>query len=60
MNELKRCPFCGGKAEILEWKNQIPQEVWFVGCNNEGCYLSRPRGIHGNKQNAIDLWNKRA
>ena len=51
-DELKPCPFCGGKA-ILDETNE--NEV-FVGCYD--CYAHT--GLYCYKQDAIDVWNKRA
>lgn len=40
--ELKPCPFCGGKAELREMKNEIPfscgyRNIFFVICQYCGC-----------------------
>jgi len=38
MSDLKRCPFCGSKAEYLETSDPIP--LCFVKCTGENgpCY----------------------
>jgi Lar family restriction alleviation protein len=55
-NELKPCPFCGGRVEII--KNHLYGTV--VGytpyCQKCGCELKQ----YGSKQNAEKAWNRRA
>lgn len=58
-NELKPCPFCGGKAELSAagWKCKDKQERYIVRC--EKCWTSRctmPKHLN----RAIALWNERA
>ena len=51
MTELKRCPFCGGKAELRVYS----AELQFVQCVD--CLSSSTAFMTGNE--AIDAWNKR-
>lgn len=63
-NELKPCPFCGGKAMIM----QLPvgsksQGLYTVGCIEDSmCFghLSHVSMVFVSKQTAADTWNKRA
>lgn len=52
--ELKACPFCGGKAETV----QFTKKRWTVECFADGCGA----GIisQGDMQTAIAAWNNRA
>jgi Lar family restriction alleviation protein len=52
--ELKACPFCGGKAETV----QFTRKRWTVECFADGCGA----GIisQGDMQTAIAAWNTRA
>jgi len=52
--ELKACPFCGGKAETV----QFTRKRWTVECLADGCGA----GIisQGDMQTAIAAWNTRA
>jgi len=52
--ELKDCPFCGSKAELIE-----SIRPW-ISCTNKDCYPTRGdnRGLV-TKQMVIDEWNKR-
>lgn len=55
--ELKPCPFCGGKAVMISYS-----EFAFIQCEN--CECRTPR-IDANaqfcaKDRAIELWNRRA
>ena len=52
MDELKPCPFCGGKAEIAS----LSKIAIGVFCNK----CSAEIGIYRTKQEAIEAWNRRA
>jgi Lar family restriction alleviation protein len=50
MDKLKKCPFCGGEAELdLFYKTPLVQ------CKDCGVESA----MYDNKQQAIDAWNKR-
>lgn len=48
MNELRPCPFCGGKAHIMRGGHWIACE----DCQSESGYCST-------KEEAIEAWNRR-
>ena len=56
--ELKRCPFCGGKPYLVEDTSYM-NSIWNIGCNNYKCkmvvYLDDPTV----KKKAISAWNWR-
>ena len=53
MAELKPCPFCGGKAEILVFEG----ERVYIECKRHCCEQAI---IYPNKELAIEAWNRRA
>jgi len=62
MEELKPCPFCGGKAELYEseaynLKTETKEKDirWFVMC--EQCTALTCGAL---KKKAIEAWNRRA
>lgn len=59
MEELKRCPFCGGEAELLivpgYFKQGLSSSGWIVKCLN-GCCNQMP---HASDHDAIEAWNRR-
>jgi Lar family restriction alleviation protein len=70
-NELKNCPFCGGKAMLIT--NHISKYPYsYVICtkcevttkrhivNNEFFEISRDEAAERSKQEATDTWNRRA
>lgn len=56
MDDLKPCPFCGGKAVLIE---SIPAQVFKVECMNTSCYCFSTSIIFSSKSNAIEAWNRR-
>lgn len=55
MDELKPCPFCGGKARVKDYGNG---ETFRVVCENYLCPAES--FIYHTAQEAIDWWNRRA
>ena len=54
MNELKPCPFCGGKAEIVSMG--VDRQVSVVLCEECGGGTM----LKETEAEAIDAWNRRA
>lgn len=54
--ELKPCPFCGGKAEILKMAS-FGKELFTVSCCTGGC-MANISWVVG-KTTAIAAWNRR-
>lgn len=56
---LKPCPFCGGKATVM----QIPDsDLWTVGCDDElMCWgnINHIAMVFCTKENAQKAWNRR-
>lgn len=54
MIEVKKCPFCGGEAELIKIKSNFPyiHGVWCIGCN---CRTS----FEKSEEIAIEKWNNR-
>ena len=55
VDELKPCPFCGGKA-ILDWYI-LPKYECVIFCRV--CSLEFGRYLGRNKEEAIEAWNRR-
>lgn len=51
--KLKRCPFCGKKAELRHTKDGFS----YVVCANDGCYCRTDGCL--NDTEAIKMWNRR-
>lgn len=62
MNNLKPCPFCGGKAIIARTKKTLRNQ-YAVSCVNSRCIaerLSNPFVMHFlTETEAIEAWNRR-
>jgi hypothetical protein len=54
MNEIKNCPFCGSKAEIIGECDM----VW-IKCTNYDCQSQRI-GRFDEPEDAIKDWNERS
>jgi len=50
--ELKPCPFCGGKAKII--KDPIK-----IGCTNNNCMICVHTIPNLQLEDAIEAWNRR-
>lgn len=59
-NNIKNCPFCGSKAELMIRTGQSDKEYYDVKCTKKGCYLEEGADWYfDTKQEVVDLWNKR-
>ena len=58
MEQLKPCPFCGGKAQIFtdDEMGYLGNNQYLVKCENCLCGT----GHYNNPECAIEAWNKRA
>ena len=54
MNELKQCPFCGGKAETIKG---FIAGVTMIVCNN--CKATVSFGGREARDKTIQAWNRR-
>ena len=54
-DELKPCPFCGGKALI--WGS--PMGGYIFGCDNIECFTSLNKSCTDTHDEAVDQWNTR-
>ena len=64
MTELRKCPFCGGKATVINLYGTIyfGKRRWYVVCLDCGLsftYGLTYGGLHTTKQRCVDDWNKR-
>lgn len=59
MEELKKCPFCGGEAEVSFYKST---ESWYVECalSKGSCATIPCTYPYSTKEEAIEAWNRRA
>ena len=57
MNEIKKCPFCGGEATLTNKlsKDEYGQRLWNVCCF--GC--ANRTSSYWDKEIAIEAWNTR-
>ncbi len=68
MEELKRCPFCGGEATYREFvitgnnSEGFNGKRFLVSCKNRGCYLRDEEQYDRGylyEDDAVKAWNKR-
>lgn len=57
MNELKPCPFCGGKAKVIRSHVCLDNKYYAV-CENDNCQAAICVDSE-TREKAIELWNKR-
>ena len=58
MTKLKRCPFCGGEAEIIRYGVNKKSMLYIPHCKNEYCQGYAGRAYESEKL-AISMWNTR-
>ena len=59
MEELRECPFCGGEAEVIDWRwGGIG--YWRVECTAVDCPTNPRTARHRSEAKAIEAWNTRA
>lgn len=57
MEELKRCPFCGRAAKIINYKDM---KYKTVKCMNMMCIACDIEPTFDTIEEAIEAWNRRA
>lgn len=61
MEQLKPCPFCGGKAEVVPHKFfSEALKAWKVDCYVVECKNCHTAQYWGTEKQAIEAWNRRA
>lgn len=53
--ELKKCPFCGGEAEVYEQKHREYPSTYYVRC--KGFCIKQQD--YNEKSRAVFAWNRR-
>lgn len=57
MAELKPCPFCGGEAKIVTYRNEYSRiNPTLVGCS----VCKTQTALYDKRKEAIKAWNRRA
>lgn len=62
MNELKTCPFCGGRAEMRSLMRSLKMgfyggKIYWVRCIECCAEINNPKPV---EEDAIKDWNRRA
>lgn len=57
MEELKKCPFCGGDASLYTHTDLQKRVYYYVECNN--CLISPSTYYERDKEEVINVWNTR-
>lgn len=60
MDELKTCPFCGGKAMLIANRYRHEQTTFFVKCSNSECPVIPETYEMESIASVIANWNRRA
>jgi len=60
-DQLKPCPFCGGKPEVYsdwELEHSIGERTYWIMCNNDGCHVQVfLDNEYSSKESAAKAWN---
>jgi Lar family restriction alleviation protein len=57
---LKKCPFCGGEAELYPVEMRDGSEMWAVSCANEEDPVRALTNLFDTELEAVTAWNRRA
>ena len=57
-DEVKHCPFCGGKEIVIDKYQHQAGERFRIFCT--GCMAMIDPGYAQNKHTVIEMWNKRS
>ena len=69
MTELKKCPFCGCNAGVLEYRRLHGPTLYKIACNSKKCRGHDSTGSVGawlengwreSREEAAELWNRRS
>lgn len=61
MEELKECPFCGEKAQLVRFEDKEKGQTWFgVRCKNYDCIANDISPEYGYEHRAVACWNRRS
>ncbi len=58
--QLKPCPFCGGKPELCDCVSWDGRLGFYVRCNDCHVESGRYTGAGSDRQDVTEAWNKRA
>ncbi len=56
MADLKKCPFCGGEAELVEQKHREYASTYYVSCKMCNCKSIERMNVDA----ILEAWNNRA
>lgn len=67
LHELKRCPFCGELAKVLQLPfcpESILSRMWLIGCDGKNgsiCpgYIYKCAPFYVTREQAVEYWNRR-
>ena len=57
--KLKRCPFCGGDAELDDKSYSFGKDEAVIQCSGSDCEVIPTTHYYLDKEKAIKAWNKR-
>ena len=62
MNELKPCPFCGGKADMItnDGRTKAEKLRYHPCCHNQQCIMFVGGIWFNTEKEAIEAWNRRS
>ncbi len=60
--ELKPCPFCGDKADMIENSGRVKNQPksFHPCCHNRECIMFIGAQWYNSEKEAINAWNRRA
>lgn len=59
MTELKPCPFCGERPNVITWFRPDKPAMYQIQCENQFCEIQPMTFYHTNKAVVVRKWNRR-
>lgn len=57
--DLKPCPFCGGRPNVITWFRPDKTEMYQIQCGSQFCNIQPMTAYHTNKAVVVREWNRR-
>jgi rRNA maturation protein Nop10 len=58
LQKLRKCPFCGGEADMNDEGSECSPDRFWAYCTNPSCFVEGT-GVYATEEEAAQAWNTR-